>query len=215
MNIIYLTSTLDSEGIRVAKAVGSDFSPVLIEAAAQEAKRFLSAENQRKVQFCVAKNETLTDDVSGSLGVEKLQLKGSFDFIFGVNTFRYCHRAKKELDCAQAIFELLTPGGICVMIDMNNRFPLFRSALKDPQSAKKEECYLPTLDEYTSPFAKAGFDVLRSEHFCWVPHSAGQLMTGFLSLMTPILNLVARSRAMRSLVVAKKPESARTASASK
>ena len=69
----------------------------------------------------------------------------------------------------------------------------------------EEECYLPSLREYTDPFAQAGFNVLRSENFCRVPHSAGPLLAGVLRSLAPVLNLVARSRAMRSLVVAQKP----------
>ncbi len=95
-----------------------------------------------------------------------------------------------------------------MVIDMNNRFPAFRSSLRNKLRGKKdneEECYLPSLEEYTMPFQQAGFEVLRSEHFCWIPHSTGQFMTGLLRSLSPFLNTVARSRAMRSLVVAKKP----------
>ena len=95
-----------------------------------------------------------------------------------------------------------------MVIDMNDCFPAFRSALKNKLYGKKEhedECYLPSLEEYTAPFAQVGFEVLRSEHFCWIPHSAGRFLTALLHAMSPVLNIVARSRAMRSLVVAKKP----------
>jgi len=89
---------------------------------------------------------------------------------------------------------------------MNNHFPFFRSELKNRLRWKKKlECYIPSLEEYTAPFVKAGFEVLRSEHFCWVPHSAGNIKTAFFIRMSPVLNKIARSRAMRSLVVARKP----------
>jgi hypothetical protein len=91
---------------------------------------------------------------------------------------------------------------------MNNRFPAFRSALKarfGGQIQNEEECYLPSLDEYAAPFTKTGFELLRKESFCWIPHSAGQFMLGVLRSLTPLLNFVARSRAMRSLVVIRKP----------
>ena len=94
------------------------------------------------------------------------------------------------------------------MIDMNDRFPAFRSALKNKLRGKKEqdeECYLPSLEEYTAPFQRAGFEISRSEHFCWIPHSAGRLMTGVLHSLSPILSRVVGSRAMRSLVVVTKP----------
>ena len=206
MNLVHLISVLGQEGIRVESAIGADFSPVLIEAAKGEAKSYLGREEQGKVAFHVAKNETLMEDLSASLEKEKSELGNSFHFILGVNTVRYCHRAGKELDCAQAIFDLLAPGGVCVVIDMNDRFPLFRSALKNRfRKSKEEECYLPSLEEYAAPFKKVGFDVLRKEHFCWIPHSAGGFMCGLLEQISPLLNTIAISRAMRSLVVSRKP----------
>jgi SAM-dependent methyltransferase len=206
MNLLHLVSVLSREGIRVSSAVGTDFSPVLIEAAKREARNYLGDDEQHKIEFHVAKNETLIDELSASMGKAKSDLNNSFHFILGVNTTRYCHRAGKELDCAQAIFELLVPGGICVVIDMNDRFPLFRSALKNRfRKQKEEECYLPSLQEYAAPFGKVGFDVLRNEHFCWIPHSAGGFMCRLLGQMSPLLNTIAKSRAMRSLVVSRKP----------
>jgi SAM-dependent methyltransferase len=208
MNLLHLVSLLSREGIQVEKAVGTDFSPVLIEAAQREGKDYLREEEQRDIGFYVAKNETLMDDLSSALGTRKSELENSFDFILGVNTIRYCHRAGKQLDCARDVFNLLAPGGVCVVIDMNDRFPAFRSALKNKLRSNKEneeECYLPSLEEYTAPFQQAGFEVSRSEHFCWIPHSAGRFMCRLLSRMSPLLNVVAHSRAMRSLVVSRKP----------
>jgi SAM-dependent methyltransferase len=206
MNLLHLISILSREGIRVESAIGTDFSPVLIDAARREAKNYLRDDEQRKVEFHVAKNETLIGELSVSMGRAKSELQKSFHLILGVNTIRYGHRAGKELDCAQGIFDLLVPGGICVVIDMNDRFPLFRSALKNRlRKQKEEECYLPSLEEYAAPFKKVGFDVLRKEHFCWIPHSASEFMCGLLSRMSRLLNSVASSRAMRSLVVSRKP----------
>jgi SAM-dependent methyltransferase len=208
MNLLHLVSALSRERVKIASAIGTDFSPVLTEAAKREATSYPREEEQRRVKFYVAKNETLVEDLSSALGKRRSDLENSFDFIFGVNTIRYCHRAKKQLDCAQDIFDLLRPGGICVVIDMNDRFPLFRSALKNRlhgQERKKPEYYLPSLEEYARPFAETGFEVLRKEHFCWIPHSSGELMCRMLSLLSPTLDSVARSRAMRSLVVARKP----------
>jgi len=207
MNLLRLVPVLRRGGLQVEKAVGTDFSPVLIEAAKRERKNFLREEEQRDIGFYVAKNETLMDDLSSALGKGRPELENSFDFILGVNTIRYCHRAEKQLDCARDIFNLLAPGGVCVVIDMNDRFPAFRSALKNKLRSNKEneeECYLPSLEEYTAPFQQAGFEVSRSEHFCWIPHSAGRLMTGLLRSLSPVLNTFAGSRAMRSVVVAKK-----------
>jgi SAM-dependent methyltransferase len=208
MNLLHLMPVLDRHGFKVESAIGTDFSPVLIEAANRETESYLTPRQRNRVQFYVAKNETLLEELPVALGQELSKVENSFQFIIGVNTIRYCHRAGKQFDCARDIFRLLSPGGVCVVIDMNNRFPAFRSALKNKLRGKKEqdeECYLPSLEEYTVPFQQAGFEVSRSEHFCWIPHSAGRFMTGLLRSLSPILSTVAGSRAMRSLVVAKKP----------
>ena len=208
MNLLQLISVLSRGGFNIDSAIGTDFSPVLIEAANKEAQRYLASQQRHRVQFCVAKNETLFEELSAALQEEPSKLEDSFHFIIGVNTIRYCHRAGKQLDCARDIFRLLTPGGVCVVIDMNDRFPAFRSALKNKlrgKSNQEEECYLPSLAEYTTPFHQTGFEVLRSEPFCWVPHSGGSFLTRVLCALTPILNALARSKAMRSLVVARKP----------
>ena len=206
MNLLHLISMLSSKGIHIAQAIGTDFSPAMVETARREAKDYLRGQDLHSPQFYVAKNESLISDLSVSAGIEKSTLQNSFHFVLGVNTIRYCHDAKKERDCVRDIFNLLVPGGVCVVIDMNNRFPLFRSDLRNRLRRKKEkQCYVPSLEEYAAPFVKEGFELLRREHFCWVPHSAGPFMAGVLRTLSPILNTVARSRAMRSLVVAKKP----------
>ena len=206
MNLLHLISVLKRKGIHVARAVGTDFSPVMIETARREAKNYLREQDLQRLEFYVAKNESLIADLSASAGIETSSLRNSFHFILGVNTVRYCHDAKKELENARDIFDLLVPGGVCVVIDMNNRFPLFRSDLRNRLRWKKQQqCYVPSLEEYAAPFAKAGFEVLRREHFCWVPHSAGELMCRFFRELSPLLNTVAQSRAMRSLVVSRKP----------
>jgi SAM-dependent methyltransferase len=208
MNLLHLVSVLSRHGFNIQSAVGTDFSPVLIEAANKEAQGFLSPQQQSRVQFWVAKNETLFRDLSTASRQDSLHLENFFQFIIGVNTVRYCHRAGKQLDCARDIFRLLAPGGVCVVIDMNDRFPAFRSTLRNKlhgRKVRKEECYLPSLEEYTAPFQQTGFEVCRSEQFCWIPHSGGRFLTGLLRLLSPGLNLIAHSRAMRSLVVAKKP----------
>ena len=204
MNITRLLSLLEQEEVRVESAYGTDFSPRLVQAAEQEAEVFLSPQLKEKLSFHVARNEQLLQDLSSELGQPDEDLVGSFDLIVGVNTFRYCHRLKKEVVCAADIYRLLRPGGVCVIIDMNNRFPAFRSKLrgldKDPV-----ECYLPSLEEYALPFKTERFEIMKQENFCWIPHSAGRALTLCCRLMSPFLNLVARSRAMRSLMVARKP----------
>jgi SAM-dependent methyltransferase len=205
MNLIHLVSVLRQKDIKLEKAIGTDFSPVLLEVARGEAKKELNGES-RKVEFMVAKNESLVKDISAATGMDSSKLKNHFHFIFGINTFRYCHTGENDIACARDIREMLAPRGVCMVIDMNHSFPAFRSALKNRfRIHKKEECYIPTLDEYAAPFEQTGFDLLRRENFCWVPHSGGKLMCGIMSGMAPILNLVAKPRAMRSLVLAQKP----------
>ena len=207
MNLLHLISVLRREGINVT-AIGTDFSPVLIEAAKREARSYLQKNELRGLEFHIARNEQLIIDLSESARIPRSDLENSFHFILGVNTIRYCHAAKKEMDNARDIFNLLVPGGICVVIDMNNRFPFFRSDLKNRfRRRKEEECYVPSLEEYAAPFVKVGFELLRKEHFCWVPHSSGRFMCRLFSAMSPLLDMAAKSRAMRSLVVARKPRS--------
>jgi hypothetical protein len=208
MNLLHLMSTLEREGFRIKRSVGTDFSPTLIDAAGRESRNYLPREKQDKVEFYVASNETLVRDLASATRQSRSQLLGGFDLIIGVNTVRYCHRSETQLDCAKDIFDLLTPGGVCVNIDMNDRFLFFRSSLKRGARAQQQkggEAYIPSLQEYGAPFKKAGFEILRQEHFCWVPHSATAPMCTILSSLSPILSLVARSRAMRSLVVGRKP----------
>lgn len=206
MNLIHLISMLREKGLKVEKAMGTDFSPALIEAARREAKTYLREEDRRKIAFHVAKNESLVEDLANATSIEKSRWVSSFDFILGVNTIRYCHRGQRQMDCARDLMALLTPGGVCVVIDMNDRFPAFRSALKNRfRKISEEECYLPALSEYAEPFEKIGFEILRKEHFCWIPHSAGKLLCLLMRGMTPILGAIAPSRAMRSLVVIRKP----------
>ena len=206
MNITRLLSLLEQREVRVESAYGTDFSPRLVQAAEQEAKAFLSPHLSKNLSFHVARNEQLLQDLSSELGRRVDDLVGSFDLIIGVNTFRYCHRLGREVDCAADIHRLLRPGGVCVIIDMNNRFPAFRSKFKLKGLDKDlVECYLPSLEEYALPFKTARFEIIKQENFCWVPHSAGRSLTLCCRLMGPFLNLTARSRAMRSLVVARKP----------
>ena len=206
MNLMHLTFLLSQEGLRVDRAIGTDFSPVLIDTARREAKRYVQNGELNKIEFHVAKTESLLTDLMTELKCNQSDLEGSFQFILGVNTIRYCHAANKEMDGVRELFRLLAPGGICVIIDMNNRFPLFRSELKNRFRWKKRlECYIPSLEEYTAPFSKIGFHIIRQGHFCWIPHSAGGFGLGIMKALSPLLNVVAHSRAMRSLVIAAKP----------
>lgn len=204
MNLVQLVSLLSRRGITLDCAYGTDFSAPLIAAANQEAKKYLTPEQREKVRFCEAKNENLVEDLTKSLGIREESLLGSFDFILGVNTIRYCFRLKTEEKCTQEIYNLLTDDGVCVVIDMNNKFPAFRSRLRDWLTKEKLAYYLPSLEEYKRPFASTGFELLRVDNFCWIPHSAGPNLTSVMKSLTPLLNAVAPSFAMRSLVVSRK-----------
>jgi SAM-dependent methyltransferase len=203
MNIITLVSLLEQKGIPVESAYGTDFSPRLLQSATQEAKASLAPGLAKKLSFYVARNERLMDDLAAAAGRPVEGLSGFLDLIVGVNTFRYCHRLGKAEDCAADIYRMLRPGGLCINIDMNDRFPAFRSRLK-PQAQDSNECYLPSLEEYATPFKAAGFEIIRKENFCWIPHSAGRALTLGCRFLSPLFNLVAPSRAMRSLVVGRK-----------
>ncbi len=203
MNITRLVALLNQKRVTVESAYGTDFSPRLVEAAKEEAQTYLPPELARKVNFYVARNERLEEDLLKASGGNGARV-GDFDLIIGVNTFRYCHRLGKQLDCAKDIYRLLRPGGVCVNIDMNNRFPAFRSRWRRSKQ-NTEESYLPTLAEYAEPFEKAGFEVVSRKTFCWVPHSAGRALTIACRTAAPFLDLVCGGRAMRSLVIARKP----------
>jgi SAM-dependent methyltransferase len=204
MNLIGLVSRLEQQGIPVREAFGTDFSGALIESARGEARSFLPVHVREKVAFHVASNERLGTELASATGIPLPGLFGSFDLVFGVNTFRYCHRLHTADDCADQIHRLLRSGGVCVVIDMNDRFPLFRSRLKR-RVESPEATYLPSLDEYAEPFERAGFEIVAKRHFCWVPHSAGPSLTRICRTLTPILDATVPNRAMRSLVVAEKP----------
>ncbi len=205
MNLIYSLSLFEGEKIPVRAAYGTDFSERLIEAANDEAGLRLTPDGRRNVRFLKARNECLVADMTQALVVNPGELQGSFHLIFGVNTFRYCHRLGKAVECAQDISALLSPGGVCVMIDMNNKFPLFRTAHRDRLTKPIEERYLPTLAEYARPFAQVGLEILEHRNFCWIPHSASPIMLGLCRLLTPFMDALAPTYAMRSLVIARKP----------
>jgi SAM-dependent methyltransferase len=206
MNLLKLIELFHQQGARIDAAVGADFSARMIDAARQEAVHHLTVDLRKRLSYVVAANETLARGLAEGLGTSETTIERSFDVIVGVNTFRYCHRLDKENDCAQDIFKLLRPGGYSVMIDMNQRFPLFRSRLSDILSRRPaRESYLPRLEEYTHPFARAGFAIVTSRNFCWFPHSAGPALVALCRAFAPVLDLCVPSFAMRSLVVAQRP----------
>src|ERR1039457_6628457 len=89
MNLVHLVSVLTRAGIKIERAVGTDLSPVLIDAAKKESKNYQRPEEQAKMEFYVAKNETLVADLATATNSAPARLGASFDFVFGVNTMRY------------------------------------------------------------------------------------------------------------------------------
>ncbi len=204
MNLLHLVSMLERRGIPVDFACGTDFSQTLIAAANSEASTYNTATHRDRVQFTVARNEDLIGEGAKGLGLSEGQLRGTFDLVFGVNTIRYGHRLNNVDRCVENISGLLTESGICIVIDMNRKFPAFRSRLREWRSKVTEDTFLPTLDEYARPFSAGGFEILDKKNFCWIPHSAGSGLTGLMKTATPLLNTMIPSRAMRSLVISRK-----------
>ena len=79
MNLLHLVMLLESRGIRVERAIGTDFSEVLINTANEEARRYLPAEHAGKTRFCVGRNEALIEDGMRELKVGRAELVGRFD----------------------------------------------------------------------------------------------------------------------------------------
>ena len=205
MNLMHVAAMAERMGVRVDRAYGTDFSETLINAAHTDAGKLLSASTRKRVEFHVARNEAIIHDLALALKVPSTSLLGSFHFLFGVNTFRYCHRLDKENESAKQLLDLLAPGGICVVIDMNAQFPLFRSKLRRGRDATDKQFYIPVLEEYVRPLTGAGFQILTAKNFCWVPHSAGPALAAVCRILTPALNVVLPGYAMRTLVIAKRP----------
>lgn len=204
MNLLHLISVLEPRGIKLDFACGTDFSETLIGAARSETNTYFAPNQLNRVRFAVARNEDLIEEGARGLGLRKDVLLGSFDLVFGVNTIRYCHRLKNVDRCVAGISELLRVGGVCVVIDMNRRFPAFRSRLRSWPNRDAEDTFLPSIEEYARPFSSAGFEIVKKKNFCWIPHSAGRSLTTAMKTLTPVLNTLVPSRAMRSLVIAQK-----------
>ena len=78
MNLVNLMSFYGRQKMEIARAIGTDFSPVLIDAARREAQSYLGKKEQERVEFYVAKNETLGTDLAAALGVARSELANSF-----------------------------------------------------------------------------------------------------------------------------------------
>lgn len=221
MNLIHLVNTFEKMGVKVDLAIGTDYSIKMVEAAREEAVRSLDRAVLEKVHFFEASNETLLDELSQSAGLLKTEIRNSFHLVVGINTFRYCWRIKEEHKCARHIQDLLTRGGISIVIDMNNKFPYHIGYLRhfgktDPETGKRigvsrcfrkvfrEKNFLPNLEQYAKPFRETGFTILREETFCWISHSSKGFRFSLLKSLTPVLNALLRKHAMRVLVIARK-----------
>jgi SAM-dependent methyltransferase len=209
MNLIALLRLLKDKGIEIDHGYGTDFSPAMVEASKVEASNQLNGELQARVSFFLARNESLLEDAAAHFGVSQQDVQNRFHFVLGVNTARYCHRLNEAHRSTAQIAALMVPGGISVMIDMNDRFPLFRSRLKGKSvTHDPHETYLPSLEDYARPFHDAGLEILDRRTFCWVPHSAGKAMCLLMRALSPTLQTLFPDRAMRSLVIARKPAGA-------
>ena len=81
MHLIHLNSILRGRGIKLEREIGSDFSPVLIDHAKREARTYLRGDDQRKIDFHIAKNETLIQDLAAATGLNRSRLAGSVSLI--------------------------------------------------------------------------------------------------------------------------------------
>jgi SAM-dependent methyltransferase len=205
MNLLWIVRQILDRKLPLDLACGTDFASPMVEAATKECAATLGGRDGGKVTFHTIANENLAAELPGALGRSPAEILGSFHFIVGVNTFRYCFRLGKQAESARGIFSLLRPGGITVMIDMNHHFPFFRSKFRSKEGMTREQYYLPTLAEYDAVFRAAGFEIVTRKNFCWIPHSAGPGMTRTLRAISPVLNTLFRRFATRSLIVARKP----------
>jgi hypothetical protein len=219
MNSLALLEELHAREIPVREAYATDFSPDMVEAAKEDARQ-LPEEVVAPFDSFVATNESLLEGLARGLGEPADRLHARFHLVFGVNTFRFSWRSSQ----AQQVFDMLVPGGAVVMIDMNNRHPYLLGPLvarvrgRAPVHGRKsgllrdlraiyahERTVLPTLAQYTEPWRAAGFTVVESTTFSWMPHSARGLRFAAMRTMSPILDAVAGGFAMRALVIARKP----------
>lgn len=204
MNLLYIVALLEAKGVPIAAAIGTDFSKPLLQAAEREKNGVMDPESRKRITFLEASNESLLSDLAGGLSQTQSSLCNSFNLVVGVNTFRYAIRLQRQRDTANDITRLLAPGGYSIMIDMNDKYPFFRSRNGDRYGKPTTQTWLPSLGQYTAPFREAGLEILKARHFCWIPHSAGGGLLAATRVASPFLDLVAPNRAMRSLVIAKK-----------
>ena len=208
MAIQHLLELLRREHVDVELAVGADFVPAMIDAANRELDEFGDEWMKQRLRFVVATNEDLAEQIAAGLQESTDGLAGSFHLALGVNTFRYPVRHGTARRAAAQLELLLRPGGRVVVIDMNDRFPYGLKPKRNENGGRFPYSFgtaeLPTLDGYAAPFRDGDFDVLRKEHFSWIPHSARGIRFRLMRAAAPVLNRVVPDRAMRSLVIARR-----------
>lgn len=206
MNLLWILRYMLDRKMPIDLACGTDFAQSMVDASYQEYNATgLAAQTPQKVSFHPVANQNLARELPAALGRPPAEVLGSFDLFVGVNTYRYCFRVGKQFETAQDIAALLRPGGYSVMIEMNHHFPFFRSKFRN-QHLPAEQTYLPTLEEYETVFRKAGLEIVTSRTFCWIPHSANPGMTGLIRFFSPVLDLLFPRRAIRSLIIARRPQ---------
>jgi hypothetical protein len=165
MNLLQLVSVLGRHSFNIESAIGTDFSPVVIQAAKKEAQSYLIPGERSHVRFCVAKNETLLEDLSAGLGQELSKLENSFHFIIGVNTNPLLPSRRKAVRLRTRHFPPARTGrSLCG--DRHER-PLsrFSQQLEEQascQQATGRRVLPPSLQEYTAPFQQVGIPLVDS-----------------------------------------------------
>jgi SAM-dependent methyltransferase len=214
MNLLQLIQLFRAQGARLASAIGTDFSWSMIKAARNEAEQHLSAEMKQVVQYFLARNETIAQDLGIGLGRHSRELHNTFDLILGVNTFRYTYRLKQDGACARDLFALLQPGGCSIMIDMNRGLQFRGSRIHGLCKRAGRRYYIPSLAQYSRPFQEAGFRIICARtffcftHLPFVMSLPGRLNTALLALCRrakPMFDTCLSRFAKHSLVIARKP----------
>jgi len=223
MNLLYLASVLPYLGFPILEAYGTDFSEKMIKAAHDELTEYPQIEKSGFVKFVVASNETIREDLAHFLNRSPDELKNFFHFIFGINTLRFSWPSNTLKQTVFQLHQMLITGGRLLIIDMNNRFPYslvnnFRNSLQRLKGVGRERSLfqdlwkvwstgndLPSLDQYANTLQSVGFKILSKSNFCWIPHSSGRVRYLFFRAITPILDTLIPTRAMRSLIIARKP----------
>jgi SAM-dependent methyltransferase len=210
MALHFVTEALLAEGTDVEFAVGADFVPRMIEAAALDVAEYGSEVGRKRMRFAIASSEELAAGVADALDSSVGALAGTFHLAIGVNTFRYAIRHGTAPAAVEQLHQLLVPGGRVVVIDMNDRFPYGITPKRrlPGQTGRLPfrigNSALPSFERYARPLAEGGFEVLERRNCCWIPHSACGVRFRLAKATGPLLDHFLPDRAMRSIVVARK-----------